>query len=124
MANPVDVGPEAEPGTYERVVELLLSSSSVDIVLVLCAPPVFADIRAISRAVVDAKKFGSPKPLVCCWMAGDMVTAGLPALAEAGIPSFPTPHRAATALRFLVLRSQWLRHQRAHKAADAVSPQD
>jgi acyl-CoA synthetase (NDP forming) len=124
MANPVDVGPEAEPGMYQRVVELLLSSSSVDMVLVLCAPPVFADIRAISRAMVDAKKMRSRKPLVCCWLAGDMVTAGLPVLAEAGIPNFPTPHRAATALRFLVLRSQWLRHQRGRKAVGTVSPQD
>jgi acyl-CoA synthetase (NDP forming) len=122
MANPVDVGPEADPAVYRRVVELLLASSSIDLVLVLCAPPVFADIRAISQAIVDAKKDGTRKPLVCCWMAGDIVAAGLPLLSEAGIPCFPTPHRAAAALRFLVLRSRWLRHQRDSGAAHMVSP--
>jgi len=109
VGNPVDVGPESGGEAYRRVVEELLVSPEADMLLVVCVPPAFADIREISRAVVDAQKKNRVKPLVTCWLAGDIVEQGLPILSQAGIPNFPTPQRAASALTFLLRRAQWLR---------------
>ncbi len=109
--NPVDVGPEGNEGTYQQIVQLLLANRDVDIVLVVCVPPAFSDIRAITKAVIAAKRTCTSKPLVTCWMAGDIVAESLPLLEKASIPNFPTPQRAATALSFLVQRAKWLNNQ-------------
>lgn len=110
MSNPVDVGPEGDAKIYQQTIELLLASNVVDMVLVLCAPTTFGDIRAVSKAVVKVKKDYPAKPLATCWLAGDIVAEGIPILTKAGIPNFATPQRAATALHHLVLRAQWIQH--------------
>ena len=109
MVNPVDLGPEGSPATYQRVTELLLKHQNVDMVLVLCVPTAFSDIQAISERIVKAQKCNLHKPLVTCWLAEDIVKTGLPPLSNAGIPNFQTPQRAAIALKFLHQRAEWLR---------------
>jgi acyl-CoA synthetase (NDP forming) len=108
MVNPVDLGPEASPATYQRVTAMLLNHPEVDMVLVLCVPTAFSDIKAISKAVTEAHEKKPKKPLITCWLAGDIVEAGLPILSQSGIPNFPTPYRAATALSILRQRAEWL----------------
>ncbi|MFX0168841.1 MAG: acetate--CoA ligase family protein [Candidatus Hodarchaeota archaeon] len=109
MGNPVDLGPEGHPQTYQQVTELLLAENSIDMGLVLCVPTVFSSIRAISQSIAKAKQNNPEKPLVTCWLAEDIVAEGLPVLRQAKIPNFPTPQRAATALAFLYRRAEWLR---------------
>ncbi len=109
MMNPVDLGPEGSPATYQRVTEILLKHPDIDMVLVLCVPTAFSDIQAISEGVVRAQKSNPQKPLVTCWLAEDIIETGIPTLTEAGIPNFITPQRAANALKFLNQRAEWLR---------------
>lgn len=109
VLNPVDVGPEGIPEIYQRVTELLLDNQGLDMLLILCAPTPFSSIQSISKSIVKAKKTNLKKPLVTCWLAGDIVKEGLPLLIQAGIPNFPTPQRAAKALQFLHYRADWLR---------------
>ncbi len=109
VTNPVDVGPEGTPESYRRVTELLLTDSNIDMVLVLCVPTAFSDIREISKSIIKAKSVNSQKPLVTSWLAGDIVQEGLPLLAKAAIPNFPSPQRAANALNLIAQRAEWLR---------------
>jgi acyl-CoA synthetase (NDP forming) len=109
MVNPVDLGPEGSPSIYQRVTEMLLENPEVDMVLALCVPTAFSDIKAISEGIAQAKLLNPRKPLVTSWLAEDIIEAGLPTLTEAGIPNFATPKRAATALHFLHQRAEWLR---------------
>ena len=109
MGNPVDLGPEGSPDAYQQVTELLLSEPGIDMGLILCVPPVFSSIQAISESVVKAKQNHSEKPIVTCWLAEDIVTDGLPVLRQANISNFATPQRAATALAALSHRAEWLR---------------
>jgi acetyltransferase len=109
MVNPVDLGPEGSPSIYQRVTEMLLENPEVDMVLALCVPTGFSDIKAISEGIAQAKLRNPQKPLVTSWLAEDIIEAGLPTLTEAGIPNFATPQRAATALHFLHQRAEWLR---------------
>lgn len=109
IGNPVDVGPEGTPEIYQQVTEALLLHSDIDMVLVLNVPTTFSSISAISKAIGEAKKSNPQKPLITCWLACDIVEEGLPILAQAEIPNFPSPKRAAKALHFLSQRSEWLR---------------
>jgi acyl-CoA synthetase (NDP forming) len=109
MGNPVDLGPEGSPEVYQQVTEWLIAEPSVDMGLILCVPTVFSSIQAISQSVVKAWQSHPKKPLVTCWLAGDIVAEALPVLQKAGIPNFATPHRAATALAALYQRAEWLR---------------
>ena len=109
MMNPVDLGPEGSPAIYQRVTEILLKHSDVDMVLVLCVPTAFSDVVAISESIVSAQKLNPEKPLITCWLAEDIIEAGIPVLMEAKIPNFALPHRAANALKFLSRRAEWLR---------------
>ncbi len=109
MGNPVDVGPEGTPEIYQQVTEVLLMHSDIDMVLVLNVPTTFSSISAISKAIREAKKANPQKPLITCWLAGDIVEEGLPILAQRGITNFPSPKRAAKALHFLSQRAEWLR---------------
>lgn len=111
MNNPVDLGPEGSPSTYQRTTELLLQDSVVDMILLLCVPTAFSDIEAISKGIVRAQKINPQKPLVTCWLAEDIVKSGIPILNAAGIPNFATPQRAANALKFLRRRAVWLDSQ-------------
>jgi acyl-CoA synthetase (NDP forming) len=111
IVNPVDLGPEGSPSTYQQVTEILLKHSDVDIVLVLCVPTAFSDIKAISNAIVQAQKCNPQKPLITCWLAEDIVAEGVRVLTKAGIPNFTTPQRAANALKFLRQRVEWLQSQ-------------
>lgn len=108
MKNPIDVGPEGNAEMYRNVVETLLSTPQIDMVLVLCVPTAFSDIRQISQSIAKAKKINDEKPLVTCWLAGDIVDDGIPFLTKANIPNYPIPNRAATALGFLHQRAEWL----------------
>jgi acyl-CoA synthetase (NDP forming) len=58
--------------------------------------------------MVRAQKSNPQKPLVTCWLAEDIVAAGIPVLMEAKIPNFAIPQRAANALKFLTRRVDWL----------------
>ncbi len=109
MINPVDLGPEASPATYQRVTAMLLNHAEVDMVLVLCVPTAFSDIKLISEAVAKAHEDNPQKPLITCWLAEDIVKTGIPILHKAVIPNYPTPQRAATALSILRQRAAWLR---------------
>ncbi len=108
MANPVDLGPEGSPTTYQLVTETLLKNEDVDMVLVLCVPTPFSDIKTISESIAQAQLCNPQKPLITCWLAEDIVEPGIPILTEAGIPNFATPQRAAKALKFLQQRAEWL----------------
>ncbi|MHA2314125.1 MAG: acetate--CoA ligase family protein [Candidatus Hermodarchaeia archaeon] len=108
MGNPVDVGPEGTPEVFQRVTEILLRYSDIDMVLVLNVPTAFSSITSISKAIGEAKKANPQKPLITCWLAGDIVEEGLPILAQSEIPNFGSPKRAAKALHFLSQRAEWL----------------
>ncbi|MFX1564612.1 MAG: acetate--CoA ligase family protein [Promethearchaeota archaeon] len=108
MVNPVDLGPEGSPKTYQRVTAMLLNHSEANSILVLCVPTAFSDIKAISKAVAKAHEENPQKPLITCWLAGDIVEAGIPILFQSGIPNYPTPQRAANALSILKQRVEWL----------------
>lgn len=101
VKNPVDLIADADYERYRRTIEVVCGDENVDSILVICVPPIFIPSEEIARAVVDAD---CNKPIVVNFMAGELVRRGLEVLEENGVKNFPTPERAARALRWLSLR--------------------
>jgi acyl-CoA synthetase (NDP forming) len=110
--NPVDLTAEADPDHYRKVLEVTQESDDFDVLVALFVPPAFVKSEPISDVVVDVHRTAS-KPIVACWMSGDLVTEGVKILERGNVPNFPTPKRAAKAVSALVERGRYLAQMHA-----------
>ncbi|ASJ01739.1 acyl-CoA synthetase [Thermococcus gorgonarius] len=101
VRNPIDLIADADYERYKRTIETVCRDENVDSLLVICVPPIFIPSEEIARAVIEAE---CDKPLIVNFMAGELVREGVKLLEEKGIKNFPTPERAAKALKWLSLR--------------------
>ncbi|AIF68545.1 acyl-CoA synthetase [Palaeococcus pacificus DY20341] len=99
--NPIDLIADADYERYKRTIEVVAKDENVDSILVICVPPIFIPSEEIAKAVMDAE---CEKPIIVNFMAGELVKGGVELLEKHGIKNFPTPERAAKALKWLTLR--------------------
>ena len=97
VKNPIDLIADADYERYRRTIEIVCRDENVDSLLVICVPPIFIPSEEIAKAVIEAE---CEKPIVVNFMAGELVRDGVGLLEEHGIKNFPTPERAARALRW------------------------
>lgn len=98
VKNPIDLIADADYERYRRTIETVCRDENVDALLVICVPPIFIPSKEIARAIMDAE---CDKPVIVNFMAGELVRDGVKMLEEGGIKNFPTPERAAKALKWL-----------------------
>ncbi|HUS70499.1 MAG TPA: CoA-binding protein [Anaerolineae bacterium] len=98
-SNPVDMGPAwYSPQAIAEVADASLGDPNVDGV-VLCIAYASANIGAVESLSGVLKSWASQKPITCCLSApGELWQEGIRSLEEAGVPNYPAPERAATAL--------------------------
>jgi len=101
VRNPIDLIADADYERYKRTIEVVCRDENVDSLLVICVPPIFIPSEEIAKAVLDAD---CGKPVIVNFMAGELVRDGVGLLERHGVKNFPTPERAARALRWLSLR--------------------
>ncbi len=104
VKNPIDLIADADYERYKKTIEVICRDENVDSLLVICVPPIFLPGEEIARAVIDAK---CDKPLIVNFMAGELVRDGVKLLEGSGIKNFPTPERAAKALKWLSSRGAY-----------------
>ena len=97
VKNPIDLIADADYERYKKTIETVCRDENVDSLLVICVPPIFIPSEEIAKAVIEAE---CEKPIVVNFMAGELVRDGVGLLEEHGIKNFPTPERAARALRW------------------------
>jgi acetyl coenzyme A synthetase (ADP forming)-like protein len=103
--NPIDLTAQADPEHYEKVLRIA-ESDSFDAIVAQFIPPAYVKSEPISEVVLRASRTLS-KPIVACWMSGDLVSEGVKILERRGVPNFPTPERAAKAIWALVQRGKY-----------------
>lgn len=114
-SNPVDMGPAwYSPQAIAQVAEAALGDANVDGV-VLCIAYASANIGAVEGLSGVLKSWARQKPVACCLSAPrGLWEEGIRSLEEAGVPNYPTPERAATALanlwRYRSLAMESARH--------------
>jgi acetyl coenzyme A synthetase (ADP forming)-like protein len=99
--NPVDVLGDATGDLYGAAIEVLLSSDSVDSLIIILTPQKMTDDVATARAIVAAAQ-KHRKPVLACFMGADIIARGVQLLRENRIPCYAIPERAARAIREMV----------------------
>jgi acetyl coenzyme A synthetase (ADP forming)-like protein len=105
--NPIDLTAGTNPESYERTLRVLAESDDFDALVAIFIPPAFQKSEMITEAVLHVTRTIS-KPVVACFMAGDLVREAVEALEKGGVPNFPTVRRTAKAVWALVQRGRFL----------------
>jgi len=106
VVNPVDVLGDALAQRYADAVEILLSESRVQALVVILTPQVMTEIEETARLIGElAAKHG--KPVVCSFMGGNHIRKGEEVLNGYKIPSFRYPERAIKALGAMWRWNKW-----------------
>jgi len=115
VKNPIDLVADANYSRYYDTLKVLAESDEVGGVIVICVPPVFIDPMDIAKAIADIKTIFNEKkkPIIACFMSGDVVAESIKFLKENKIPVFQTPERAARAMQKLVLRKRIIERLRS-----------
>ncbi len=106
--NPIDVLGDADAKRYAKAVEVAVSDSNSDGVLVILTPQAMTNpLETAAMLRPFAKVEG--KPILTSWMGGAEVDAGRHILTESGLPVFEYPDMAARAFSYMWQRSSNLR---------------
>ncbi len=106
VSNPLDLTGDADSKRYEIAVNSALKDRNVDAILLIVLFQLSTLNSAIIKVISDAKKY--KKPIVLCSLGGEFTELYKRLLEENGIPTYPTPNRAARALSILVQRAEFL----------------
>lgn len=93
--NPFDLLGDANPDRYELTLRALAQSGEFDTIITIMVPPGDADINGVAKVMVNISKENHNTAIIGCLLAGEKVKNAIKILQENGIPSFPTPERAA-----------------------------
>ncbi|MDZ7641673.1 MAG: acetate--CoA ligase family protein [Desulfurivibrio sp.] len=97
VGNPIDVLGDAEPERYAAALAAAQEDPAVDAMVVILTPQAMTQPTATARAIADAVK--GDKPVLAVFMGGEDVLPGRAELVAAGLPDYPSPERAVTALK-------------------------
>lgn len=106
-ANPIDILGDADPDRYARALDVALSDSNSDGLLVILAPQGMTDPARVAERVKARARNG--KPLLASWMGGRSVSEAVEVLKGAGIPVFSYPDAAVRAFQSMWSYSEHLR---------------
>lgn len=100
-ANPVDIIGDAPGERYVEALNALQEAPGVDALLFMHAPTAVVPSADIAQACVPL--FGaSARPVLTCWLGGQVVESARKACEAAGIPTYDTPERAVAAFLQMV----------------------
>jgi acetate---CoA ligase (ADP-forming) len=107
FGNPIDVIGDADPDRYVKAFEVMQDDETIDAIVVVVTP------QNMTRPLELAEKLGAAhqgrKPVLAVFMGGTEVVAAKEKLMALGIPNYPSPDRAITALRALCDYAGWKR---------------
>jgi acetyl coenzyme A synthetase (ADP forming)-like protein len=107
FGNPVDVIGDAEPDRYAQAFEVLQEDNNIDGIVVVVTPQNMT--RPLELAEKLAAAHHGKKPVLAVFMGGTEVAAAKEKLMAVGIPNYPSPDRAVTALRAMCDYAAWRR---------------
>lgn len=109
--NPINLLGDASPETYQKVLQVLLQSNSVENILLMQAPSALTPGEVYADAVINTyKNYAGRKPNIFAnWMGEDAAQNARLRFADASLASFRTPEGAVGAFMHMV---QYRRNQK------------
>ncbi|HEU0295329.1 MAG TPA: acetate--CoA ligase family protein [Anaerolineales bacterium] len=136
LHNPVDMLASASPGQYAECLRILLEDDNVDAVMLILPPPPMFKAEDVAKKIVETlESSGLPladsgalalsdsrKPVVVALLGSTLIENAAQVLQRAGIPTYPFPERAASALSALVKRAEDLATETQSHRDSIISP--
>ncbi|MGO9313394.1 MAG: GNAT family N-acetyltransferase [Syntrophobacteraceae bacterium] len=94
--NPVDLGTDASPQKYARVVEICLAAPEIEALLIIFVPGAGAGAATVAESLVEVL-YGRRIPVYTLWLGATEAEQGRQILNRSGLPTFDTPERAIKA---------------------------
>jgi len=105
--NPVDVLGDAPADRYEQALRTVLDDPNVDSVLVLLTPQAVTECEATARTVARLANERRAKPVLACFLGGQMVESAHRVLRERGIPNYDSPESAVAVIKAVTDHVRW-----------------
>ncbi len=105
--NPVDIVAGTGPATYALVLDALLADETVDAVIVIQAPQDWFRQSSVAEVIGEGARLYK-KPVITCLMGKDTAEDTLDLLHKRSIPNVAFPERAASILKVMNARREWL----------------
>ena len=102
LGNPVDLVGDADPARYANALHAIGPEAGIDAALVIMTVQAATDAVGVARAILGATR-GWSRPVVAALVGGDRVAPGIRVLEEAGLPCYPFPEPAVTAIAGMAL---------------------
>ncbi|SHM80267.1 acetyltransferase [Caldanaerovirga acetigignens] len=106
----VDMTAAAMEKEFAESLRLLLKDPNVDAVILIGLPPTFLPAENVAKAIVEVAR-NHEKPVMVCFMTGQVMEDARKYLEESGIPTFDTPDRAARAMINLIKAASRLNYK-------------
>jgi acetyltransferase len=107
VINPVDIVASAGPAEFAGCLAILLQEQTVDAVMVILPPPPVGTAVEIAAAIIPIVKAAS-KPVVIALMGEDLIVHASRLFRQARVPDYRFPERAASVLKVLADRAEYL----------------
>jgi acetate---CoA ligase (ADP-forming) len=121
LHNPVDMLASGSPEQYAACLSLLLNDPQVDSVLVVLLPPPMYTAGAVAKSLIPIIH-GAEKPVIIALMGERLIQEAVEHFRAGRVPEYRFPERAASALRVLAERAEYL--ARPEKAATPDLPEN
>jgi acetyltransferase len=99
--NPVDIVGDAPARRYVDALDGVLADPSVDAALLIHAPTAIVPPTEIAQAASE-EILERARPVLTCWMGGEVVREARDVFTRAGIPTYATPEEAVSAFMHAV----------------------
>ncbi len=104
--NPVDVLEDAGHRLVGLAVRAVCADPAIDGVIVLVKPMAVLALEESAELIAGATREG--KPILAAFLGGDALRPGRLRLRSLGVPDYPSPERAAAAMKAMCDYSAWL----------------
>ena len=110
FGNPIDVIGDADPVLYTKAFEVMQEDETIDAIVAVVTPQnMTKPLELAEKLGAASRRGGSKKPMLAVFMGGTEVAAAKEKLMALGIPNYPSPDRAVTALRAMCDYAAWKR---------------
>ena len=110
FGNPIDVIGDADPDRYAKAFAVLQEDEKIDAIVVVVTPQNMTHPTELAEKLAAASRLGGgKKPVLASFMGGTEVAGAKEKLMAVGIPNYPSPDRAVTALRAMCDYAAWRR---------------
>lgn len=100
--NPLDLLGDALPDRYQAGLNAFLSQEKVKGLIVIETTQIMTEPLENAKIIVEIKKKYPQKPIVCCFLGGELVLDAIKLLEENNIPNYPDLKRTVKSIKKLI----------------------